>query len=238
MSRILRRSGNAVTSYLRLLDWQPDWVVQVGIGFQFQEVDVMREAWPSVQFMGFEAHPKLISSLRRTYPGQVVHAAVCCDDSEHVSLYSKSRHKSGSSLFDHHNRNARNRYEVFTVPAKKLDEMNWSSIGNALLWIDAEGSELGVLQSGEEFISQKVKALNIEFTGVEQGEGWSRPAEVHAWLVEHGFRRVWVHTVRHAIGQYDAIYVSADMVQELYCMCPCSLRCSEKEEQCNDKSVT
>jgi len=226
-SKIRRRSGTALVGYCELCDWMPDSVIQVGVGCSHQEVDAMYETWgDNVHFYGIEAHPGIADEAKKDYPGAIWnYAVVGPDDPASMPFYTKSKHRDGSSLFKHNKENPKNKYDEIQVETITLDRLYEQKLINgfdSLLWMDCEGGELKALLGAEQLIKY-ISMVNVEMTGVSQGDGCCTPSEVHAWLHDHGFARAWCHTTRSRFGQYDAIYVRREMLKPELAMCPCEL---------------
>ncbi len=236
-SKIRRRSGTAICNYMELLEWVPDIVVQVGIGLQSKEVDVMAESWPKTRFMGFEPHPSIVKSLKNGgYPGLIFECAIG-DKQGKAILYAKNRHKDGSSLFPHSHHREGQKYPEIEVSVYTLDHVFYRELlgfDEVLLWIDCEGSELAVLRGGEKFL-ESVEVVNVEMTSKPRGEGWAKPFDVHEFLNDHGLFRTWTHTHRSCRGQYDAIYVRPKLFRSEYSCCPCQCEKAYGSITCEDR---
>jgi len=221
-SRLLRRSGVAVAKVAGLLNWRPKVVFQVGIGVHYQEVDVMRDCWPNVKFVGCEAHPELIAGLEGKYPGTLFGCAIGNMVGE-VLLNSRKKHKDGASLYKR--RQSKDGDVQFTVPITTLDKMFPDPTVHGepiLLWLDCEGSELAALQGGVDFL-KSVDVINIEMTNNQPSPGWCGVLETHCFLAKNGFVRQTAHTNRTESGQCDAVYVREYLFRPEYCTCPISL---------------
>ncbi len=233
-SSIKRRSGTAVVEFCKLMEWAPDMVFQVGIGQIYEEVDAFQKQWPDMKFVGCEPYLQLVKSIKRKYPGLVMPIAVSKEWASEVLLYIKSKHKNGSSLFDHNARNPRNVYDTILVQSHSL---NWikkncpEPLGkNMLLWLDCEGSELDVLLQCNDFMPD-VNMINVEMTCIPLGAGWCRAIDVHRKLHELGFAQAWCHTNRIHAAQFDAIYVRREMLKPELCMCLSELGNVPDDEQ-------
>lgn len=219
-SKLLRRSGISAALICDHIGFAPDCMYQIGIGMNHGELDVFTQVWEGLKLFGCEPHPQILRGLRDVYPGTLYEVAV----SDHVgkaTLYSKPRHKDGSSLMPHTTCTNDRQY---TVEVTTIDTL-WPDgpVGqHPILWVDCEGSELKALNGGVKFV-EKVEVINVEMTSKEMGTGWCRPEEVHQWLLGHGFRRQWVHTQRAWVGQVDAIYVRPHLFQAHICCCPCEM---------------
>ncbi len=230
VSRMLRRSGHAVGVMAEFLEWEADWVIQVGVGFHHQEIDVLHEEWPNCKMIGFEANPVVADKIDN-YPGELVSMAVG-EKKERVELFFNERHKDGGSLH-RHNEQANERYGQHKVSMERLD--NLGSIldkvgGNVLLWLDCEGSELGVLRGAEEFI-QRVGMLNVEVTANPLQSDWCSPVDVFRWLRTREYFLQWIHTQRCSAGQSDHVYVKPDLFRPEYCCCPYAVQDWERFRQ-------
>jgi len=221
---LFKRSGLAVHKIAEYIGWKPETIYQVGVGQNHQETEVMQGEWPDVKIFGAEPHPKIIESVQDRYPGKLFPVAISDYEGE-ATLYSKSSHKDGSSLYPH---NKHPNDNTITVPVTTVDKL-WSNGPEklpCLFWLDCEGSEYPALCGAEEFV-KKVDVINIEITGGNLGVGRSDPKLIHLWIKNHGFRRQWTHTQRAHIGQCDVIYVRPHLFRADICCCQCEL-CDER----------
>lgn len=221
VSRVLRRSGVAIVQVAEALNWIPDIVYQAGVGLNCQEVDVMRECWPDVKFVGFEPHPDTFRSLSLKYPGVLVQTAVG-STTGYGTLYAKRRHRDGSSLARLYVTDKDPSFDEIQVQVRTLDEIVGRPTGKILLWLDCEGWELQALQGATRFI-QSVDVINVELTGAKQGDGWSDMADVHTWLLQREFFALVHHTQRLCAGQVDSVYVKPHLFRPEICSSPQSL---------------
>lgn len=217
-SKIKRRSGIAVAQFCEQMGWQPDWVFHVGIGMNHEEIAVFQEQWPDVGFAGCEPHPDIVKSIQGRYPGEIFQVAIR-DTNGRRTLHTKSRHKDGSSISPHSNRNLRNKYDQIPVDVIKLDDIKGQFGKKMLLWLDCEGSEYAALCGGWEFV-RNVEVINVEMSCRPFGDGWCSPADVHRILGKMGFAVAWTHTNRIHARQFDAIYVRREMLRADLCMFP------------------
>lgn len=214
-SKMLRRSGVAVGLVAELLGWKPDWICQVGVGLYHQEIDVFVEEWKlgPEAIVGFEANPVVFKRIIESYPGTLINFAIS-DKPGMSALSAHPRHKDGSTL-----KGLDGGSVVGMVDCVTLDDMfssRTNDLGNCLLWLDCEGSELDVLRGAKDFIGN-VRAINVEMTSKPNGDGWADPVDVHAFLESLGFWLQWIHTQRVTAGQYDAIYVRGELFKPEYC---------------------
>jgi FkbM family methyltransferase len=213
-SKLLRRSGVAVGLIADLLKWRADWVIQVGVGYHYQEVDVLKGEWSGVKFVGIEPLP----DYNEPYPGELIHTAVGREPGRAL-LNVKKCHKDGSSLRSLRGMNDLKRVKV---PVATLDGLfPKGHEGRVLLWLDCEGSELDALRGGKKYL-ECVEVANIEMTANPPSDDpdWCDPDEVHWWMVQAGFLRQWIHTQRTNEGQYDSIYVRPHLFKPQYCCDP------------------
>lgn len=219
MSRIRRRSGNAVTEFCSLIEWVPDVVFQVGVGHNHDETLCFEEHWPDVLLIGCDPiHVK-------DYPG-LFHDCLISRVSGEVPFFYLKGHQDGSSMFEPPPRN--NPVLDRIVQSRPLSD--FSPGGNCLLWLDCEGAEYEALASGKEFL-RGVKMVNVEMTGYPRTKQWPRPLEVHGILVRNGFFKTWVHTTRSCRGQFDAIYVKKELFDPRFCSDPGEHRRWIEEQQ-------
>lgn len=222
VSRVARRSGVAVFSACDHLQWQPDVVLQVGVGFHSAEVEVMKEAWPDVYLMGCEPNPRIIEWMKGNYPGKAYECAIS-DWKGKGTLYSKRLHADGSSLFTPKEEKMK-KYDEIEIEVTTLDDLfpDPERYGeHILLWLDCEGSELNALKGGQNFL-EYVGIVNLELTTIPKSKKWCNAIETHHWLIDRGFKRQAAHTQRSSGGQCDAIYVRNELFRIDYCCCPCS----------------
>ena len=237
-SWLLRRSGICVGLIADVLNWRADTIYHVGIGQEYQETDVLTKEWPGVKWVGFEPHPKLVQWAReKNYPGVIHEVAVGTKIGEGI-LYSRHRHKDGSSMHLDRNTEEGVNYSKITVKLDTLDRLiPQPSSGRNMLWLDCEGSELGAMKGGVNLM-KSVQMINIEMTANPSGDSWCSPNDVHAFLVEHGFKRQWIHTSRTHMGQYDGVYVKPSIFKPQYCCCPCMNKQTEIKGMSCVKSFT
>lgn len=229
-SKILRRSGKAVTEYCNLIDFTPDPVVIVGVGLHHGEVFEMRDAWDDFELYGFEPHPETYKSIVDNFPGRLYNCAIS-NKEQNQTLYSKPKHKDGASFFQKKIEKDRLECEEFEVKVRTLDWMYpliRPTSRNGLLWLDCEGNEKAALEGGREFIDRCISVINVELTGKPRSEGWSKPVDVHKKLVEYGFLQSWIHTTRSSIFQQDSIYLRKEIFRPEACACPESILEYEK----------
>ena len=205
-SKIRRRSGNAFTEYMQLIDWKPKFIILAGVGVQSEETAVFRETWGSdFELYGFEPSVDAYNSVKNDFPGIIRNYALWnqnCTKTLHV----KPGWKDGSSLFENNDDQAKRKQE--TIVCRTLDSLFAfpSTFNKGALWLDVEGAELQALQGAEGLI-KCIDAVNVEMTSVPRGNDWSTPYAVHQWLTDHHFKQFAVHTIRPCIGQRDAIYL-------------------------------
>lgn len=217
-SKILRRSGNAVAEYLRLIEWNPQSLYQVGVGIFHEETTVFREHWPDIAIYGFEPNPRTYNSIKGNYPGRLYPYAI--SDHPHVAmLHSRKRWKDGSSLYQ----DKKNEYDIKDkVESTTLDRMLpllQPHNREGVLWLDCEGSELDALLGGIDFLDKGISVVNVELTGIPRGEGWCKPIQVHDFLSTKGFVQTWTHSHRTSIFQFDAIYLRRELFKPEFCNC-------------------
>ena len=117
-SKFLRRSGVAVALIAELIEWEPEFIIQAGVGQHHQEVDVFREAWPDAHLMGCEPILGVYKSLEDTYPGEIQNIAIGATDEDAVTLWFARNHKDGASIHKNHEIAP---YGSIPVPQKTLD---------------------------------------------------------------------------------------------------------------------
>lgn len=224
-SALMRRSGIASVHISKLIGWNPSTVIQAGVGFNYQEIDCIKEQWPDVCFLGFEPNVRVFNKIKETYPGTLVNKAIG-DKVEQSTLYYRQRHKDGSTLNKLHDVEGATTLETKVFVSTFDTEMDDIHSCNKpiLLWLDCEGNELKALRGGRNFIKY-IDMVNVEMTGKPPGVGWCKPWEVHKKLVDYGFVLQYIHTFRSSAGQYDAVYVRPEMFHLEYSNSPC--RCKD-----------
>lgn len=215
MSYLFRRSGLACGLVADLLKWRADLLIQVGVGpfWQKEEADVFSKVWAGIKIIGFEPIPHVASNaVKDGYPGEM-RAKALSDTVGTREFYYSKHHVGGGSLFRAKADWEKIEVEVGTLDSELMPMENWTN--KILLWLDCEGAELSVLKGGERFI-ERVDMVNVEMTELPPALGWCSPHDVHAWLVEKGFKRQHVHTHRLTAGQYDGIYVRRCLYDQRY----------------------
>lgn len=223
-SRFLRRSGIAVALLAYHLNWRADIIVQVGVGAYHKEVDVFKQEWPGVRFIGFEPHPDIAEGLRHgsdPYPG-AIHQFAVTDSVGTASLFIRNRHGDGSSLLD-----VERASRKVTVSTTTLDSFLFAGLQNfaasvtprVLLWLDCEGTEGKVIDGAARFLDH-VDVVNVEMTQKPTAANWITPMEVHKRMVKAGFWALWLHTQRISAGQNDWVYVRPHLFKPEYCCFP------------------
>ncbi len=226
-SRLLRRSGIAVGLVAEVLGWRADLVISVGIGQYHHEVDVLKEEWPGVQFIGCEP----CEENAKNYPG-MVHNVAISDYEGNAVLHVKKHHRDGSSLHLLDGMDHCTEVPVKVTTLDKLFPHPFAPDSRVLLWLDCEGSELAALRGGERFV-QDVIMINVELTGKSLGVGWPSVIDVHRWLVGAGFWRQWIHTQRISSGQCDCIYVRPELFDPDYACDPWEIERHEEWKSSN-----
>lgn len=221
VSPMLRRSGVAVCLILELLKWRPRHVIQVGVGINHKELEVMQEAWGpcSEQWTldGFEPNPAVAQAIRPHYPGQLMEVAIG-DQKGWTRLYYRKNHKDGSSVYPLDGETVLS----CEVPLATLDSLYPDPPQQTLLWLDCEGSELAAIRGGQHVLAH-CQAVNVEMTSRPSHDGPSNTEQVHEALTAAGFYRQWVHTSRVSAGQSDCLYLRRGVFSPELCCCPCSI---------------
>jgi FkbM family methyltransferase len=218
-SKVMRRSGNAVTQYLTAINFESKQVFLAGVGGHHEEVAVMRETWPEMELYGWEPNAETYKGLLDAFPGMLQNAALWSSRKELI-LYARDNWKDGTSVFEPKPGDSHG-WKKHAVRAVTLDESVhvFEDSRNGLLWLDCEGSELEALRGGTELVDRNIGVINIELTCRPRQQGWPTPNEVHAWLDAHQFYQAWTHTIRPSIGQFDAIYVHRSLYDVEYNCC-------------------
>ena len=222
-SRLLRRSGVAVGLVCECLGWRADTVIQAGVGYHHQEVDVLKAEWPGLRWCGVDPHPGIIEDARKEGLYDLLIEAAAGDRPGRAPFHIKRHHGDGSSLC----RPIGDDLQVREVAVNTLDAMFIEGdlsvdFGRLLLWFDCEGHELAAIRGARELL-RRASVVNVEMTGKPPcvGDGWCTPLSIHVKLLQGGFRRQWVHTNRVFSGQYDAIYVKPELWRQEFCCDPC-----------------
>lgn len=219
-SNLMRRSGLSACLIAELLQWTPDSIYQIGIGLNCEEIVVFKDAWPNAFLFGCEPHPKIYEGLGKKYYGTLYPFGISDHDGS-ATMYYRGNHKDGSTLNKPDNMRGVNEC---TIKLRTLDSLfeDGPPTNKTLLWLDCEGSELAALRGATEFI-KRVEMVNVEMTARPISKQWCSSNEVHDWLIDHGFKRQWVHTSRLSAGQCDGIYVRPYLFRPEYCCCPCQM---------------
>lgn len=208
-----RRRGSATFEFIRMIQWKPACLIMAGVGVDHADVSDFHEDFPEARVVGFEPNRHSVECLKPTFPGELLNLALS-DTSGPRSLFFHHNWKNGSSLHLPSDRTSRMREE--TVNTLRLDQ--FSVFPETLLWLDAEGEELRILQGAGEAL-QRVPMINVEMTGVPRSATGCLPLDVHKFLVGAGYFQVYTHTIRTVRGQFDAIYIRANLFKPEYCSC-------------------
>ena len=202
------------------LGYEPETSVLVGVGTNHEEVNVMRETWPDISVFGYEANPKTYHMVKDVFPGSIRNLAIT-NRRGPVCIYVSPRHIDGSSLYKKVEGDPGGADSVVGgIETKRLDDdLSIRGLKKCLLWIDCEGSELEALYSGTEFIKESVDVINVEMTGRPWRVGFPTPKKVDETLKWLGFTQVWTHTIRPTNGQYDAVYLKDELVDDTMRCC-------------------
>ncbi len=217
-SLLLRRSGISVGLVCDAIGWRADTVIQAGVGYNHQEVDVLKAEWPGLRWYGVDPHPAVAEKARHDPLYDGVFECAASDRPGPVTLWVKPRHADGSAL----SKVADDCRQV-EATADTLDRLFLPSklvdFGRLLLWLDCEGHERQALD-GAKCLLRRASVVNVEMTARPPSKEWCRPVEVHTRLLRAGFRREWIHTGRISSGQYDATYVRRELFRPEYCCDP------------------
>lgn len=218
MSKILRRSGNAVTQYCDVIGWQPQAIYMVGVGMHHEETTVFRECWPDTELYGWEANPEVYKSVKDAFPG-IIHSKAISSYDGTIKVHCRHNWKDGGTVYAGHDR-----CRTVDVACTTLDRcLCLPKSPRGLLWLDCEGSELAAIVGGRNFIEDRVAMVNVELTGNPRVPDWPTPERIHAELMQLGFLQAWIHSIRPSIAQCDAVYVRRDLFNPAYCCVPDSI---------------
>lgn len=208
-----RRRGSATFEFIRMIQWQPASLIMAGVGVEHPDVSDFHEDFPQAKILGFEPNQHSVECLKPTFPGELLNMALSdvCGSS---SLFFHHNWKNGSSLHLPTDRTSRMREE--TVTTMRLDQ--FAVPANTLLWLDAEGEELRILKGAGESLAN-VPMINVEMTGMPRSSTGCLPLDVHRFLVRAGYFQAYTHTIRTVRGQFDAVYVRANLFKPEYCSC-------------------
>jgi FkbM family methyltransferase len=144
---------------------------------------------PRARHFAFEPIPRLAEDLRRRFPGcRVVQAAV--GESRGMSAYCEVvRSPALSGLRRRVDLPADIATREYTVPVETLDHAIPPDVVVALVKIDVEGGELGVLRGGKETL-RRCRPVVVFECGLGGADSYgTRPAELHAFIAaELGLR--------------------------------------------------
>lgn len=218
ISRFMRRSGISAGLICHHLDWRPDLVIQVGVGLSHHEVDVFKQEWPDVGFIGFEPHPEIYEKVSIDYPGRL-HRLAIGEEAGSSTLYHPPNHKDSASMFPFYQRGRKQSYHLVRQVTLDDELMSQALPPHILLWLDCEGSELGALRGAPQLLNH-TQFINVELTAKPCREGWCSSVEVHTLLSQSGFWLQWLHTQRTSAGQCDVVYVRRELFKSEYCCVP------------------
>jgi FkbM family methyltransferase len=227
-SRLLRRSGIACGLVAASLDWRPRAIYHIGVGDNHQEVDVLTEEWPGVEWFGCEPHPDIYRNAAGCYPGRLYNVAITSEVGI-ASLRNKKHHRDGSTLYPTDDY-VGNDIQVTTTTLDTLFvEQEGHPRPDSLLWLDCEGCELLALVGGQRLLSG-VEMVNVEAMADPPNAKWCSSTQIHARLSASGYWLQWIHTQRIYVGQVDFVYVSKKLFRPGLCCIPHEIerfRCEE-----------
>lgn len=196
-----RACAGAIKEYS---DKIPDFIFHAGIG-NGREVPVLQEEFPLATWFGVEPNKQYYNNWRNCYPGVLREYALA--EFTGMCGFDSSRERSRLCRAGHSS------YNVHTVTLDCIkiayDKVHFD--GRGLLWIDIEGSECKVFQSGRSFL-ESIDWIWCETMQVPQKPNWCSHDEVEAELNTQGFIQIF------RAGNYcapkfggDTLFVRKDM---------------------------
>ncbi len=202
ITRAQRKREQRIAEYVTR---PPRVLYDVGVGAK-SEWRFLPEVFPGLQVVGVEPNPQQCDWLRDHGFYGMLHQVALGSESGRRRLYLTPDHPNVSSFFDTPGATSSIDVEVWTLD--ELDERSGRPDG-LMLWMDCEGAELQVLQSGPQLMSSgRVRWLNLEVRDSVPAPGWATAASVHAHLTEIGYVRVTEYG--HCQSHRDVIYRHAD----------------------------
>lgn len=188
----------------RFIRGVPNAMYDIGVGPK-SEWQTLGAKFPTMRIYGCEPEPNQHAKLLKAkFPGPLAQVAI--GETEGVAtLHVPTHDLMCGSLYPVPYANKTCEVKVWTLD--RFDEQ-MGQPDRILLWIDIEGSELAAFRSGPRLLaSGRVRWINLEErrAGHRPAEGWCDPGELHAFLIESGYKRVAEYN-RHATHQ-DAIYI-------------------------------
>jgi FkbM family methyltransferase len=224
MTPFQRRSGIACSLICDVIDFVPDSIYVVGCGAKAPEVAVFYDAWPDCLVVGFEPNPKNYNWIKDKFSKGELYQTAVGNRIGTATLYEKSKHPDGSSLYKFDDPSIQETTTSYEVPISTLDALvpKGPPTEHTLLWLDCEGAELDVLKGAEKFM-EKVSVINYESTARPYSKSWDSQKEVHDYLMARGWKRQWLAAQRISRGQTDAFLVRPHLFRPEYTCCPCQI---------------
>jgi FkbM family methyltransferase len=169
----------------------PKWLIDVGVGLG-TEADEVKAAWPACQVIGLEPNPDTWFVRAADYPGILLPLAAWSENGKKV-LSTTSESLEWATLFaGNHGWKDELLFDVKTVWLDDL--LKHFDVGDAVLWIDAEGAEAHVIAGAMSLLTEgQIVAINLEVRDAPLLPGAATAAELEVVLGLAGYERrlVW-----------------------------------------------
>lgn len=185
----------------------PDALYDIGVGLKSEYV-TLRKKWTDMKVFGCEPNPSIHEKLLKKFPGMLLRCALSTRRGE-VPLYNID---SGEEMDCSTVKPYCKHRQIALVPTMTLDEFdersamaNGSFPQRIILWMDIEGAELDVLQSGKKLMSSgRVVAINLEVREEVLGDTWCSAKQVNEHLCAIGYK--WQRKYNNQRTHWDVIY--------------------------------
>jgi FkbM family methyltransferase len=146
----------------------------------------------SITIIAFEAIPEKVVSLRRKFPGVVIHGCAVGDREGTVAFFIDTERSGYSSL----GKSQSARVREIVVPMKRLDDLVTAKTVDVIK-IDVEGAELGVLRGATRIVSENRPVIMFESAPGDQNRLGYTKEDLWEFLARLGYVTVVPNRVAH-----------------------------------------
>lgn len=198
ITRTQRKREQTIAEYVAV---PPAVLYDIGVGAK-TEWKFLPEVWPKLQVIGVEPNPEQCRTLKINGFRGELHPVALGIEPGIRPLYLTPGHPNTSSFF--RTATATHAIDVAVWTLEHLDAISGRP-ERILIWMDAEGAELEILQSGSDLLrSGRVRWLNLEVRDTTPAAGWPSAQQIHDHLTALDYLRVVEYG--HCHSHRDVIY--------------------------------
>ena len=157
----------------------------------------VRRIHPSIRAVAIEADPEKAAALAKRFPDVEIHSCALGESEEDVTFFIDAKRPGFSSLAQANRAN--DDVQSITVPMRRLDDVlsEQVDVAVAVIKMDVEGAELGVLRGATDFIARARPIILFE-SGPSGGATMGYPAEdLFDWFAERRYEIVVPNRLAH-----------------------------------------